>query len=77
MSTKYAPCMHLATLVANVVLFLSDLFGLFPLLIGDFSIPAIEVSGGFKILYSNNLWDVFFLQKEIMTLFSLAALDFV
>ena len=65
MSTKYAPCMHLATLVANVVLFLSDLFGLFPLLIGDFSIPAIEVSGGFKILYSNDLWDVFFCRKKL------------
>ena len=77
MSTQYAPCTHLATLVANVVLFLSDLCGLVPLLVGDFSILAIEASYRFKILYSNNLWDFFFLQKEIMPLLALAALDFI
>jgi len=65
METLCPQNMLLATLVANVVLFLSDLFGLFPLLIGDFSIPAIEASGGFQILYSNKLWEVFFCRKKL------------
>jgi len=75
-STQYAPCTQLATLVANVVLFLSDLFGLVPLLIGDFSILAIEAADRFKILYSK-IFGMFFLQKAITHLLALAALDFI
>ena len=76
-STQYIPRTHLATLFANVVLFLSDLFGLVPLLVGDFTVPAIEASDRFKIFYSRNLWDFFFLQKAITPLLALAALDFI
>ena len=64
MSTQYAPRTHLATIVANVVLFLSDVFGLVPLLVGDFTVPAIEASDRFKILYSKNLWDFFFAESN-------------
>jgi len=46
------------------VLFLSDLFGLVPLLFGDFTVPAIESSDRFKIFYSKNLWG-FFCRKQL------------
>jgi hypothetical protein len=74
-SAQYAPRTHLATLVANIVLFSPNLFGFVPLLVGDFSVSARETSGGFKIFCSKNLW-AFFAEK-LCPYSVLAALDFI
>jgi hypothetical protein len=74
-SAQFAPRTHLSTLVANIVLFSPNLFGLVPLLVGDFSISARETSGGFKIFYNKNLWA--FLAEKLRLYCALAALDFI
>ena len=70
MSAQYALRTHLATLVASTVLFPPNLFGLVPLLVGDFSISAREASGVLKYIILKNL-RVFFLSPENPYVFTL------
>jgi hypothetical protein len=75
-SAQYAPHTHLATPVANIVLFSPNLFVFVPLLVGDFSISARETSGGFTIFCSKNLWAFFAENSYVFTLYWLLWISF-
>ena len=64
MSAEFAPRTHLATRVANILLFPPILVGLVPILLDDFSVLASEAFGGLRH-FIVKVFGVFFFATNI------------